>query len=92
MLVCNHLPFQLCPLINRFTDTASPDDPTELTFRKGEILEILTKSDLWWEARKADGAIGSELQQVYFKANMNSLLPQSPLPIISWQWKTYLRR
>jgi hypothetical protein len=41
-------------------DTASTDDSTELSFKKGEILDILTKSDLWWEARKLDGTKGSE--------------------------------
>lgn len=42
-----------------FTDIASTEDPTELSFKKGETLEILTNSDLWWEARKADGTKGS---------------------------------
>lgn len=41
-------------------DTASPDDSTELSFKKGEVLEILTKSEQWWEARKLDGTKGSE--------------------------------
>ncbi|KAF9459216.1 hypothetical protein BDZ94DRAFT_1054751 [Collybia nuda] len=40
------------------TDTASSEDPTELSFKKGEVLDILTKSDLWWEARKSDGTKG----------------------------------
>jgi hypothetical protein len=41
-------------------DTASSEDPTELSFKKGEVLDILTKSDLWWEARKLDGSKGSQ--------------------------------
>lgn len=41
-------------------DSGSSDDPRELSFRKGEILDILTKSDMWWEARKSDGTKGSE--------------------------------
>jgi hypothetical protein len=42
------------------TDTGSSEDLTELSFRKGEVLEILTKSDLWWEAKNSDGRKGSK--------------------------------
>ncbi|KAF9459215.1 hypothetical protein BDZ94DRAFT_1054728 [Collybia nuda] len=48
----------LCKAQALHTYTASPDDSTELSFRKGEMLEIFSKSDLWWEARKADGTTG----------------------------------
>ncbi len=41
-------------------DTASPDDPNEITFSKNEILEILDKNGKWWQARKQDGTVGSE--------------------------------
>jgi len=37
---------------------ASPDDPNEISFVKGEILDILDKSGKWWQARKSDGAVG----------------------------------
>lgn len=40
-------------------DTASSEDPSELSFRQGEVLDILTKSDLWWEARNSRGRKGS---------------------------------
>jgi hypothetical protein len=36
----------------------SPDDPTELSFDKGESLEILDKRGNWWHARKQDGTTG----------------------------------
>ncbi|KAG6901139.1 hypothetical protein C0995_016581 [Termitomyces sp. Mi166 len=32
-------------------------DPKELSFKKGEILEISDKSGKWWEGRRADGRI-----------------------------------
>lgn len=40
-------------------DTASPDDPNEISFTKGEILDIVDKQGKWWQAKKVDGTIGS---------------------------------
>ncbi|CEI88192.1 Putative SHO1 osmosensor [Rhizopus microsporus] len=36
----------------------SADDPSELSFEKGELLEILDKRGNWWQARKQDGTTG----------------------------------
>jgi len=38
--------------------TASPDDPNEISFSKGEIVDIVDKNGKWWQARKADGTVG----------------------------------
>ncbi|KAF5375048.1 hypothetical protein D9758_000551 [Tetrapyrgos nigripes] len=38
--------------------TASPDDPTEISFTKGEILDIVDKQGKWWQAKKSDGSVG----------------------------------
>ncbi|KAI9488796.1 hypothetical protein BDB00DRAFT_846604 [Zychaea mexicana] len=38
--------------------SASTDDPSELSFRKGEILEVVERKGNWWQARKADGSMG----------------------------------
>ncbi|KAI0778621.1 hypothetical protein BD413DRAFT_490013 [Trametes elegans] len=38
--------------------TASPDDPNEISFAKGDLLEILDKNGKWWQARKQDGTVG----------------------------------
>jgi SHO1 osmosensor len=40
--------------------TASPDDPAEISFAKGEILDIVDNNGKWWQARKEDGSTGSE--------------------------------
>ncbi|KAI0727860.1 hypothetical protein C8Q72DRAFT_429439 [Fomitopsis betulina] len=37
---------------------ASADDPNEISFQKGEIMEILDKQGKWWQAKKADGTVG----------------------------------
>ncbi|KAE9386305.1 hypothetical protein BT96DRAFT_928277, partial [Gymnopus androsaceus JB14] len=36
----------------------SPDDPNEISFYKGEILNILDRHGKWWQAEKADGTAG----------------------------------
>ncbi|KAJ1302758.1 hypothetical protein OPQ81_003067 [Rhizoctonia solani] len=38
--------------------TASPDDPAEISFTKGEILDIVDNNGKWWQARKEDGTTG----------------------------------
>ena len=47
------LVLKMCP------DTASPDDSTEISFSKGEILDIMNNDEEWWQARKGDGTLGS---------------------------------
>ncbi|KAF9505907.1 hypothetical protein BS47DRAFT_1374219 [Hydnum rufescens UP504] len=42
--------------------TASADDPNEISFTKGEILEIMDNAGKWWQAKKADGQRGNYLQ------------------------------
>ena len=48
-------------LISNITvaDTASTDDPNEISFSKGEIMDIIDKNGKWWQARKEDGSLGS---------------------------------
>lgn len=41
-----------------FTYKAGQEDPGELSFKKGDILQILDSTGKWWEARRADGTSG----------------------------------
>ncbi|GAA6019219.1 hypothetical protein JCM11491_001421 [Sporobolomyces phaffii] len=41
-----------------YSYSASPDDPNEISFVKGEILDILDNSGKWWQARKTDNTKG----------------------------------
>jgi len=41
-----------------YTYNASLDDPSELSFTKGETLEILDKTGKWWQAKRSDGTSG----------------------------------
>jgi hypothetical protein len=39
-------------------DIANPDDPKEISFAKGENLDIINIRGKWWEAQKEDGTSG----------------------------------
>ena len=48
------------PFCEKNIDSASADDPNEISFSKGEVLDIIDKNGKWWQAKKADGTVGSE--------------------------------
>ena len=59
LYTCEYILPLFCARLDFFSDSASPDDPSEISFTKGEILDIVDKQGKWWQARKADGALGS---------------------------------
>jgi len=38
--------------------SASPDDPNEISFNKGDVLDIVDSAGKWWQARAEDGRTG----------------------------------
>ncbi|KAF8518602.1 hypothetical protein JB92DRAFT_3082402 [Gautieria morchelliformis] len=44
--------------------SASADDPNEISFSKGEILDIVDKTGKWWQAKRSDGTTGNYLQVI----------------------------
>lgn len=61
-------------------DTASPDDPNEISFSKGEILDIVDKTGKWWQAKRTDGTTGSEskVQLIITSTHAHLLLTVAP--------------
>jgi len=45
--------------LDTFVDSGSKEDPNELAFKKGQMLQILDKSGKWWLGRTMDGKKGS---------------------------------
>lgn len=37
---------------------ASPDDPNEISFAKGETLDVIDNTGKWWQVRNAAGQAG----------------------------------
>lgn len=59
------------------SDTASPDDPNEISFTKGEIIEIIDTQGKWWHGKKADGS------SKHFTASLLRILLTSLLHLFS---------
>jgi SHO1 osmosensor len=80
----SHLRNLTLPFTDILPDVANPEDPNEISFQKGEILDIVDKQGKWWQAKKGDGSLGSEFRASF---SVNCLidpfcLPQLHPPII----------
>ena len=62
------------------TDTADPDDPNELSFSEGEILDIFDRSYMWWHGQKEDGTHGC-MSYLLTDSNACMLIPSCSYPV-----------
>jgi SHO1 osmosensor len=53
---------------------ASPDDANEVSFNKGEILEITDASGKWWQCKTSAGHSGSKSKAYDVSLNIRGLL------------------
>ena len=83
MHVCHHKPLPKNDHANfNYTtaDTASPDDPDDLSFSRGDILHIIDNADIWWRAETEDGTRGS-MSYLLTDSNACSLILLCSCPI-----------
>lgn len=45
-------------VITLYNYTANPADPNEMSFEKGEFLQVIDNKGKWWTAQKKDGTMG----------------------------------
>lgn len=59
--------------LTKFAVTADPDDPDEISFIQGEILDILDKQGKWWLIQNEGGSVGSTSIPSEFHQDANFL-------------------
>jgi len=94
LYACDVFPLSIIsPVFTPFADTASPDDPTEISFTKGEVLDITDKQGKWWQARKVDGTMGSKPSFLGFHRNSLTFVSfqlHRQITSSSYSWLSFL--
>jgi SHO1 osmosensor len=63
--------------------TASPDDPNEVSFAKGEILEVMDTTGKWFQVRTSAGQAGvSRITTKMFPADLSQIAPSNYLTLL----------
>ncbi|OAD77305.1 hypothetical protein PHYBLDRAFT_164216 [Phycomyces blakesleeanus NRRL 1555(-)] len=78
----------VCHLMENGRHVADPRDPDELSFEKGEKLNIHEQEGNWWKAQKADGSLG--MVPSNYNQNQNQKLIQELKLIVVLIYSTIL--
>lgn len=62
--------------------SASPDDPNEVSFAKGDILEVMDNTGKWFQVKTPSGQTGVYISFSVCSANVSQIAPSNYLSML----------